>query len=37
MVNISSAVQALLSNGYFINDRELSGRPIMKGIIYRQN
>ncbi len=37
MIKITSAVKALLSNGYFVNDREISSRPIMNGITYKQN
>jgi hypothetical protein len=37
MIKITSAVKALLSSGYFINDREVSDRPIMNGITYKQN
>ena len=37
MISIFSAVQALLSSGYLVNDRELSDRPGMKGTIYKQN
>ena len=36
MIKITSAVKALLSNGYFISDREISSHPIMNGN-YKQN
>ena len=37
MLNISYAIKSLLTKGYFVNDREVSERPIMKDIVYKQN
>ena len=37
MYNISSALHLLLTKGYVVDDRDLSNRPIMNKIVYKQN
>ena len=37
MTIVISAIRQLLSSGYLAHDRELSNRPIMKGVAYGQN
>ena len=36
-MDITSAIKNLMSKGYFVDDREVSERPILRHIVYRQN